>query len=315
MLQIGVLGINHKTAGIDVREKVAKAVSTNCHFFTFPFIILSTCNRTEIYFSASDLAIAHSAILANFRLQMGPFSEHYFYSLFHSDCFYHLCKVTAGLDSAVIGETEIQGQVKEAYLKAINVNSCLHFAFQKALHIGKQARKQGTQCHTLFSTIWEMAQNCPKENILFIGNSQINRSLATFLLQKKISQFSICTEHVSPFWKKARLYDRNVLKFWQQFDLIICATRSEGFLITGNGSPKNTIFDLSLPRVVDPLVGQSAALYNIEQVHKSMQVTDYQGDMFVRATAMRHAIAYKLKMQRGQESGEMESHREYSPCL
>src|SRR5207237_3037325 len=135
-MQVGLIGISHKTASIGERENVARAVQALLEhniFLNFPFVILSTCNRTEIYFSSDDLATAQSDLLAYLRLQMGHLFEHNFYSLFYSDCFYHLCQVTAGFDSAVMGETEIQGQVKDAYLRSTknSLHHCLHFAFQK----------------------------------------------------------------------------------------------------------------------------------------------------------------------------------------
>src|SRR3989304_3124875 len=126
-MRIGVLGINHKSASLDVREAVARA--SHAIAADFSAVLLSTCNRTEIYFSEDDLAGAHSQILHELKSRIGISFEHALYAYFGEDCFFHLAAVTAGLDSGLLGESEIQRQVKAAYQAATGLSSPLHFLF------------------------------------------------------------------------------------------------------------------------------------------------------------------------------------------
>src|SRR5690554_1094898 len=116
MLSVGVLGVNHKTANLPLREAIARAVvNLKSIFLPLQIVILSTCNRTEIYFSAEDLTEGHSHLLSFLRKAIDVPFEQAFYSFFGMDCFFHLCRVAAGLDSAIFAESEIQRQVRVAY--------------------------------------------------------------------------------------------------------------------------------------------------------------------------------------------------------
>ena len=124
-----MLGINHKLADLKLRELLAKAsqrrfgagISTHG---SHHFILLSTCNRTEIYFCSDDLAATHTYLLSILRNEVDEEFDQKLYSYFGRDCFHHLARVTAGLDSAIVAETEIQGQVKKAYEFAAQFPIC-----------------------------------------------------------------------------------------------------------------------------------------------------------------------------------------------
>lgn len=269
MLAIGVLGINFKTADLDFREAIARGAQTlsgeRAIFFRHPIVVLSTCNRTEIYFSADDLAEAHSHLLAHLRTQIEDHFEHRLYSYFGIDCFAHLCRVTAGLDSAIVAETEIQRQVKVAYSHARFLPSCLHYAFQKALKVSKAVRNQlerGTP--TLYGTLWQLAE-WKNKRILLVGYSEINRGLTSFLMHKGVKDISLCTKNPAAVRLEAvHVRNRSELDRWQEYDVIVCASKADGYLITGQSNRSHVIFDLSVPRNVDPEVG--AKLYNIDQL-------------------------------------------------
>lgn len=317
MLQIGILGINFKTADLQLREAIARGAQSlsgeRAIFFPHPTVLLSTCNRTEIYFSADDLAAAHSDLLAHLRLQIEPPFEHRLYSYFGMDCFVHLCRVASGLDSAILAETEIQRQVKVAYAHSRGLPSCLHYIFQKALKVSKGVRSEfelERGAPTLYGTIWQLAGDFKK--VLLVGYSEINRGLISFLMHKGVRDISVCTRTPdSVKIEGIRVYDRSALHFWQNFDLIVCASKAEKYLITGQGSCKNRIFDLSVPRNVDPNVG--AVIYNIEQINliieqkRSSQHLDLS-ERHILENVTRLAHIYKLKTQRFQESVEMELH-------
>lgn len=147
-MRVGVLGINHKLAGLELRELLAKICYRRLHpgqstHGEHSFVLLSTCNRTEVYFSSANLAETHSYLLSILRNDVNEDFDQKLYSYFGQDCLLHLCRVTAGLDSAIIAETEIQGQVKSAYELAQEFHVLpfeLHYLFQKSLGIAKKVR-------------------------------------------------------------------------------------------------------------------------------------------------------------------------------
>jgi glutamyl-tRNA reductase len=280
VLPVGVIGVNFKTAELLLREAIAKsALSLSGErglFFPHPTVLLSTCNRTEIYFHALDLAQAQSDLLSLLRRQVeGPF-EHCLYSYFGLDCFAHLCRVTAGLDSAILAETEIQGQVKTAYAQAsacLALPSALHYLFQKALKVAKSVRSHlalERGAPSLFGTLWHLAEQdlgpLQEKQILLVGYSEIHRGLASFLMHKGIEKLTFCTRYPETV-QSWRTCGRDELSNWNRYDLISCASRSDGFLVRGLSQGRHVIFDLSVPRNVDPQVGTGAVrLYNIEQI-------------------------------------------------
>lgn len=285
LLKLAVIGLNHKTAELDFREIMAKGASAlsgeKALFFSHPTILLSTCNRTEIYFSADDLAEAHSDLLIFLRRHIDDSFEHRLYSYFGLDAFFHLSRVAAGLDSAIFAESEIQRQVKVAYQNAARISklpSCVHYAFQKALKIGKEVRTiygLSSAAPNLASTIWELAnsafEDLPLRKLLFIGHSEINRNLAAYFNRKKGPRLFLSTKQPSAVRiPDCTVFDRSELLHWRNYDLIIAASASDQYLISGVAVRPQLIFDLSVPRNVDPQLKTSPkiTLYNIETLNE-----------------------------------------------
>ncbi len=316
MVSIGVLGISYKTADLAFREAIARGAQSlsgeRALFFRHPTVLLSTCNRTEIYFSANDLALAHSDLLAHLRLQMDIPFEHRLYSYFSVDCFFHLCKVAAGLDSAILAETEIQRQVKVAYATARNLSSCLHFVFQKALKVSKEVRSQLDMqkgCPTLYGTLWQLA-DWKKGRVLLVGYSEINRGLISFLMHKGVVDLTLSTRNPAQVQMEGvQIVGRSVLERWQEFDVIVCASKADDYLITKQKGGNSIIFDLSVPRNVDPCV--EALVYNIEQVNLLIKrggstQTLEQKENCIWANVVKLTQLYALKNRRGLENVGME---------
>ncbi|MBX7066798.1 MAG: glutamyl-tRNA reductase [Parachlamydiales bacterium] len=306
MLSIGVLGVNHKTANLPLREAIARGVSnlSSNAIFPYPTVLLSTCNRTEIYFSSEDLAEGHSHLLSYLRKQIDVPFEQAFYSFFGIDCFFHLCRVAAGLDSAIFAESEIQRQVRVAYSSASNLPASLHFVFQKALKVSKEVRSQQQQngVPTLYKALWRLAE-WQNKKILAVGYSQINRGFISFLLHKGVSQITLATRSPGNVDVEGiRVVDRSILSHWGHFDVIVCAGSSDGYLIQGQGHERHIIFDLSVPRNVDPNVG--AKLYNIEQINQWIaehQNTHLLGEAesMIWQNVIRLSRIYRIKTRRG----------------
>lgn len=294
-MRIGVLGINHKSSELLLRETLAKACQRQ---FSFEMTVaqdlcctvLSTCNRTEIYFSSEDLASAHTRILNCLREEVTEPFEHKLYTYFGVDCFFHLAAVTAGLDSVIVGESEIQRQVKHAYEATVlsyRLPSCMHYLFQKSLKIGKQIRAQGPFIHkhqTLPDVILQVSrwffEDLKSSEILLIGNSEINRKMLVSLKQKKCHRITLITRGVHHAQQLKEEYgvavhDWSILPRWKEYDLVICGTTHSHFLLSYEETCRENvrtqlIFDLSVPRTIDPQLAKHPrlALFNVEELGK-----------------------------------------------
>ncbi len=285
---IGILGINHKSADLPLREKLACACdrlfgSPRFLHHLFSYVLLSTCNRTEIYFHSDDLAETHTYLLNSLRHYIEEEFEHRIYSYFGSDCFFHLARVTAGVDSALIGETEIQGQVKRAY-EAASVQrllaSPLHFLFQKCLKIGKQIR--ATMPSELLS-IEEAVVNSARTSFqdfrqtkaLLIGLSEINHKILHRLKKLQLKEITLCNRTDEKASELANRENFNFLPWaalqeWIHYDWVICGTKSLHFLLfePTQAITAKLVIDLSVPRNVDPKVGRHLTLLNVDQLNQ-----------------------------------------------
>ncbi len=304
---VGVLGVNHKTADLPLREQVAKAVlylwSEESPFSPYPIITLSTCNRTELYFSAPDLADAHRYLLAQLRKYISSSFEQALYSFFGTDCFFHLCKVAAGLDSAIFAESEIQRQVRLAYAGAKRVPFCMHFMFQKALKVSKEIRSIELQKGpiTLYGALWRLA-DWHGQKILLVGYSQINRGLISFLMHKKVENITLCTRSASQVKIEGlQVGDRRLLDEWQKYGIIVCAANGSEYLIRGKGRSSQILFDLSVPRGIDPAV--EARIYNIEEINSWIEenqsaYTSEKGESFIRERVVRLSRLFRQRQMK-----------------
>lgn len=330
-MRIGVIGVNHKLADLKLRDQLAKACQhrfgTN-YFFHHPhhFVLLSTCNRTEIYFSSDDLSYTHSYLLAILRLEIEKEFDHKLYSYFGIDCFCHLARVTAGLDSAILAETEIQGQVKVAYEKATHyylLPKDLHFLFQKSLKIAKKIRSElqlGRGMPHLEQAILQIGSktfiNPLNSRILFIGASQINRKIFTFLKSKNFQDLTLCNRSDSLAEKWASDYSLHLLKWkffdeWIHYDWIIFGTKSPNYLIHSSNvalesNKKMLIMDLSVPRNVDPKLTQHTflSLFNIDQLncalklhHGAIKHTLLEAESLIQEATKNYSRSYLKKEQ------------------
>jgi glutamyl-tRNA reductase len=285
-MDIGILGISYKSSELFLREHFAKVAASFSS--SLPFVLLSTCNRTEIYFSSADLSGAHSDLLAALKTEVAV--EEKLYSYFGKQCFEHLARVTSGADSAFFGEAEVQGQVKRSYEAAAQsrtLSSSLHFLFQKCLKIGKEVRTifslpKGSV--SLESTLWDLArcffvQKRPI-SLLLVGHSEINRKIIHFLKNKGDFDLHLATRHYDSAEDVMKKYEMKLFPWedmdnWTQFDMVIAGSKSSNYILKANQIRKEKsliktklIVDLSMPRNVDPLIEKNPhiTLFNIEEI-------------------------------------------------
>ncbi|MCB1107070.1 MAG: glutamyl-tRNA reductase [Chlamydiia bacterium] len=308
-MQVGVVGINHKSASLSLREKLARVFD---HQFqrVSNTVLLSTCNRTELYFCGLDLAERHTQILATLRMELEESFEHALYSYFGQDCFHHLGKVISGIDSAILGESEIQRQAKLAYengRKKGNLSHELHYLFQKGLKIGKEMRtsfllnKRGVPLPFAIQTIVESNRKIfHKSDILFIGNSTINRKLINIFKQKGVDNLTLCTRMKKGEFPQVKITDWSALLKWSEYDVVICGTNHDQFVIdqAGEKVSDTLLFDLSVPRNINPILSKHPRLklYNIDQIGDIARKKKDEKELLLCETVIEKAVSRQMKL-------------------
>ena len=211
-MNIAVIGLSHKTAPVDIREKLSvpdtqmeAAIQTLCNY---PHIqeatILSTCNRLEIYIvtPTADRGVQDAIqFLSEFsKIPLKDLKQHLF-MLLHKDAVMHLMRVAGGLDSLVLGEGQILAQVKQTHKigqQYQGMGSILNRLFRQALTAGKRVRTEtsiGTGAVSISSAAVELAQmkvsNFTNHRIVILGAGKMSRLLVQHLISKGATDITI----------------------------------------------------------------------------------------------------------------------------
>ena len=338
-----LIGISYKTADLEIRERFAFSSAEIAAFSkrllnsgkVKGIVILSTCNRTEIYYHApkSQKEAALRGILAGLE-DMKGYSDSLkpnFYFRENEETVTHLFKVVSGIDSLIVGEDQIIGQVKDAFDYARKIQSTdkiLNRLFSKALETGKKVRTQTeisrgsasassaavNLCHQRFPDL-------SNQNLLMIGAGQTGQLVLNSLRKSKFNALHIANRTLRKAEELARLHNGKSIRleevehYLPQSDIIFVATDSpEPLLKLGalkeslkkrNQSQKQLIFDLSVPRNVEEEIGRLAGieLFTIDDLTKIVESTN-QKRMEEISAAMQiidRATALFLSWQHEQE--------------
>lgn len=307
-MRIGIVGVNYKSSSLELREPLVSAFKTV--FQEKTGVLLLTCHRIEFYFSTSCLVETQMEILSLLREKvMGSFA-HALYSYFSQDCFYHLGKVVSGIDSAVFGESEIQRQVKLAYEKARIKRELpydIHYLFQKGLKIGKEIRSRFLMEQKETPLPWLIEEILKKERgrlddlrLLFVGNSTINRKIISFFQNRNIGTLTLCTRVKKGPFPKIKVEDWTALRQWNAYDVVICGTYHEGYVINAIGQAfrKTIFFDLGVPRNIDVRLGNNPnlTLYNIDEIGTFAQKKRNEKEIGVCKKGVEKAVARQIQL-------------------
>jgi glutamyl-tRNA reductase len=288
-MSLYLFGLNHNTAPIEVRERIA--FSDEACLSVLPLLadgsivnealILSTCNRVEILIEspASEREIENRIGDFIFSVHSTPFEEiaPHLYRLRDAAVARHLFRVASSLDSMIIGETQIQGQVRQAYKLAAEAGTArknLHKLLHHAFHTAKRVRTEteiGGSAVSIASAAIELARktfgSLEGKNVLIIGAGEMAQAAIRYLKQTRAEKVSICNRTlekaallavetggaVVPFEKLA-----NALK---QSDVVICSTSANEYLIdretakatqAARGAQQTLFVDISVPRNIAP---------------------------------------------------------------
>ena len=271
---IGVIGTSHRCAGLPIREAIARVFSSCDLPLMDRCVPLLTCNRAEWYFSTQNPASTHQKIIAYIKANAGAEAACHLYTFFGFECFRHLGRVVAGLDSLFVGETEIQGQVKTAY-DAVRTKKPLppelHFLFQRSLRTGKVLRKSmqlpsdNGLCGQVADLIVDHVHDVKEPTALLIGTSQVNRRLAKMLRERGV-QVTYVNRTLTRAQEAAEEIGGNVLPWtellsaWTLFPCVVAATRSPDYVLRPQKFSREMslrpqlLIDLGVPRNIDPVL-------------------------------------------------------------
>ncbi|MBT5985124.1 MAG: glutamyl-tRNA reductase, partial [Nitrospina sp.] len=300
-----LVGVNHKTTPVEIREKLAftkgKIEESVDHLFNFPDIIehtiLSTCNRVEIYARANcqDSAIKSiKQFICDFHgLSLLELEDH-FYSYRNKEAVEHLFRVSSSLDSMILGEAQILGQVKEAYSLARDLRSTglvLNQLFEKAFSIAKKVREEtgiAERSVSISSAAVELAQkifdDLENHTVMLVGTGEMAELAAKHLISYGVKTVYVTSRTYERAANLARTLNGSALDFeafkneLHRADIVITSTSAPNFIIKKEIVEKaiherknKPIFfiDIAVPRDIEPDVNdlENVYLYDIDDLH------------------------------------------------
>ncbi len=299
-----LVGVNHKTTPVEIREKLAftkgKIEESVNHLFNFPDIIehtiLSTCNRVEIYARANSQDSAIKSIkqfICDFhQLSLVELEDH-FYSYSNKEAVEHLFRVSSSLDSMILGEAQILGQVKEAYSLARDLRSTglvLNQLFEKAFSIAKKVREEtgiAERSVSISSAAVELAQkifdDLENHTVMLVGTGEMAELAAKHLISYGVKTIYVTSRTYERAANLARALNGSALDFeafkneLHRADIVITSTSAPNFIIKKEIVEKaiherknKPIFfiDIAVPRDIEPDVNdlENVYLYDIDDL-------------------------------------------------
>jgi len=324
MSELLAIGLSHKTAPVEVRERLALPAARAGEFLRElraappidEAVAVSTCNRAELYLVVSDPVEAESTALGMLARQAGirPTAlAPAIYSHRNCDAARHLYRVTSGLESMVIGEAEIQGQVKRAYEVALSHQTAgpmTKHLFQAALATGKRVRAEtriGERALSLPAVAVSLARDLlgdlSRRRAVILGTGETSELAARALAAGGGRTIFVATRRRAGAISLARRYGGESVSFDElpqalaQADILVSATASPHLLVEAGelagvmalraGRPL-LLIDLAVPRDIDSACARidGVSLYDVDDLQAAVD-----GNRRVRQGEARRAEA------------------------
>jgi glutamyl-tRNA reductase len=298
------IGVSHKTAPVEVRERLALPEQRAYEFVrdlrgaaaVQEAVAISTCNRTELYLVVSDPVEAESTVLGMLASQAGIRPTGLataIYSHRNCDAARHLYRVTAGLESMIVGEAEIQGQVKRAYETALTKETTgplTNRLFKAALETGKRVRTEtaiGERQLTLPGVAVALAKeelgSLDGREVVIIGTGETSELTARALADSGARPLFVATRRRARAVSLARRYGGSSVSFDElpealaKADIVVAATASPHLLLEAQELSEVMearehrpllLIDLAVPRDIDAAVAELAgvSLHDIDDL-------------------------------------------------
>ena len=304
MSELLAIGVSHKTAPVEVRDRVALPDARGAEFVrdlrgtgeVQEAFTISTCNRTELYVVVGNPVEAESRALAMLASQAGIRPTELapsIYSLRNCDAARHLYRVTAGLDSMIVGEAEIQGQIKRAYEAAIAGEAAgplTNHLFKAALATGKRVRTEtaiGERQLSLPAVAVALAREQLGEPagrmVVIVGTGETGELAARALSDSGGRPVFVASRRRDRAISLARRYGGESMSFddlpqaLERADILVAATASPHLLLEAaelsevmalRRQRPLLLIDLAVPRDIDAACGEldGVSLYDIDDL-------------------------------------------------
>ncbi|GJL53595.1 MAG: glutamyl-tRNA reductase [Nitrospirales bacterium] len=288
-MNIIVVGLSHKTAPVELRERLAIPESRMgealARLLAYPSIkegmFLSTCNRVEVYAVVKDMDDGFSQIQdflvsTHFSLSADELFPHV-YRYADESTIKHLFRVTSSLDSMVIGEPQILGQVKDAYEQTLAHRTSgviLNKFVKKAISVGKGVRTQTKIAEYAVSVSYAGVELAKKifsslqdQTVLLVGAGEMGKLAARHLVNSGVKQMMVTTRNTHRAVNLAEQFNGTVIPFEDfraalpKADIVLCATGAPYYVITAEDihwairqrmNRPMFLIDISVPRNIDP---------------------------------------------------------------
>jgi glutamyl-tRNA reductase len=335
MSELLALGISHHTATLGLRERLAltegRAAGVLSDLLSSECIgeaaAISTCNRTELYLVVSDPVEAENAALGALSRQAGIRPTELIESLYShrgADAARHLFRVAAGLDSMIVGEAEIQGQVKRAYELALvegATGAVLNRLFRGALSAGKRVRSEtriGEGGISVPSAAVELATrtlgDLSDRRVLLIGAGETAQLTAKALAAKGVEAVFVANRRYDRAIGLAQRFGGEAVRFddlpneLERADIVVSSTNSPHHIVerdelelvaTARGRRPLLMIDLAVPRDIEPSCREVAGVV-LRDVDDVQTIAD-------RNASGREAEARRAEQLVGSELARFES--------
>ena len=286
-MELLALGVSHKTAHVAVRERLAFSDPEARRFLdelvpdaAQEAVIISTCNRTELYVVASDPVQAEAAVLTALARRAGirptELAEVMYFPR-NCDAARQLYRVASGLESMIVGEAEVQGQVRRAYeaaLAADTTGPLTNRLFTAALQTGRRVRSEtsiGAGRTSVSTVAVELAKDVVghlgEREVLIIGAGETSELTAQALATEGVATIFVANRHADRARSLAERFGGTVLSLDQMphqletADIVVASTSSPHPIVTADAlaevvrarAGRPIVFiDLAVPRDIDP---------------------------------------------------------------
>lgn len=321
-MYIAVVGLSHKTAPVEVREKLSipepQMESAIAHLVSYPHIaeaaILSTCNRLEIYIVTPETEQGIREIIQflaeHSKLPLLSLRQHLF-MLLHGDAVMHLMRVASGLDSLVLGEGQILSQVKQTYnlgQQHSGIKLILNKLFKQAITAGKRVRTEtsiGTGAVSISSAAVELAQmkvqNLAASRVTIVGAGKMSHLLVKHLVAKGAAQISILNRSVQRAEELASKFQQANLQIYSISDMMSVLAMSD-LVFTSTAATEPLLDRAKLEAAMEP--SQRLMLFDISvprnvhgDVNELENVQAFNVDDLKAVVAQNHESRRKMAME------------------
>lgn len=303
-MNILVVGLNHKTAAVEVREKLAfegKRLEEGLLGLrglspVNEAVVLSTCNRVEMYVNVKDAEEASDAIkgfISEFHGIKSHLLESALYFLQAKDAVRHIFRVASSLDSMVVGEPQILGQLKDAFEFALSKKTTgvlLNKLMKKAISVAKRVRTETRIAENAVSISFSAVELAKKiftdiseKSVMLLGAGEMAELAARHLISSGVKEIVVANRTFDRGVELARDFGGRAIRFdeflheMRHSDIVICSTGAPTYVVTKaemhtvmKERKQRPVFiiDISVPRNIDPEINkmENVFLYDVDDL-------------------------------------------------